>query len=340
MPRLKISHNPETGGLETSIEQEAPAALPERGDERNPSLVAAQLAPGRDELRPATQDLALAQNNEQHLALFGRSREVTDAENVLRNHSLNGSFLAHFERQFAEGRIRIGVIDDFGPNATHGRNVENRILSQMPENLRGMVEIVRYDVAGLDADGRARVIAQAAQDAKDKDLLALSVSGGINAYPVANIERLIGNRDLTQDTARDAYTALVRNNGTSQAVQNAMRDLNAASYSIPVVTPIWNNDSTTLPALLLGSDAGNGIITSIDRPAVNPGNYLYRATEIEGLADVRVPASPGNPNTSQSAPYFIGNLLRYAWEQHGPHPMPRPGPRPGANADLDGNGMG
>jgi hypothetical protein len=338
MPQLKISQGPQDGSPDLSVQsptdQTRAMAAPATLDSH--TLASASLGLQRGDTRQPGQDTRLPENGEQHLAVFGRSRDVTDAENTLGNHSLKGSFLAHFEKQFAEGKIRIGVIDDFGPNTTHGRNVEDRILSQMPENLRGMVEIVRYDVAGLDADGRARVIAQAAQDAKDKDLLALSVSGGINAYPVANIERLIGGRDLTQDTARDAYGALIRNNGTSEALQNAMRDLNAASYKIPVVTPIWNNDSTTLPALLLGSDSGNGIITSIDRPAVNPGGHLYKATEIDGLADVRVPGAPGNPNTSQSAPYFIGNLLRYAWEQHGPHPMPRPGPRPSANADLEG----
>jgi hypothetical protein len=260
-----------------------------------------------------------------------------DAQKTLENHSLNGSFVAHFEKQLQQGKIRIGVIDDFGPNSTHGTRVEERILSQMPQSLRDKVEIVRYDVAGLSGDERARVISQAANDAKDKNLLALSVSGGINAYPVGNIERLIGNRDLTQDTARAAYDALVKNNNTSPALQEAMRDLNQASGKIPVVTPVWNSNSTTLPALLLGSDSGNGIVTSIDKPGVNPGGRLYNATDIPGLVDVTTPGQFPNPNTSQSAPYFIGNLLRYGLEQyevrHPRVPTPQPGPSRGPRAD-------
>ena len=88
--------------------------------------------------------------------------------------------MAHFEKQLQQGKIRIGVSDYFGSNSTHGVRVEERILSQMPQELRGRVEIVRYDVAGLNGDDRARVISPAANDAKDKNLLALSVSGGIN----------------------------------------------------------------------------------------------------------------------------------------------------------------
>ena len=332
MQRMKISQNPDTGSLETSVESgaETPQA---------PSAVAAaSLGPQREDGRNIGNDLRLPEaGDDQRLALLGRGREVRDAEQTLRDHSLNGSFTAHFEQQLERGKIRIGVIDDFGPGTSHGRNVEERILSQMPQELRGKVEIVRYDVAGLNGDDRARVISQAANDAKDKNLLALSVSGGINAYPVGNIERLIGNRDLTQDTARESYDALIKNNNTSPALQQAMRDLNLASGKVPVVTPVWNNDTTTLPALLLGSHSGNGIVTSIDRPLIDPGGRLYNATQINGLVDVTLPGQFPNPNTSQSAPYFIGNLLRYGLEQyeqrHPRVPTPQPGPRPTPRAD-------
>ena len=329
MQRMKISQNPDTGNLETSVESSA--ETPQAAQ----TIAAASLAPQRDDSRNHSNDIRLPEaGDDQRLALFGRGRDTRDAEQTLRDHSLNGSFVAHFEQQLERGKIRIGVIDDFGPSTTHGRNVEERILSQMPQSLRDKVEIVRYDVAGLSGDDRARVISQAANDAKDKNLLALSVSGGINAYPVGNIERLIGNRDLTQDTARAAYDALIKNNNTSPALQEAMRDLNQASGKIPVVTPVWNNDTTTLPALLLGSRSGNGIVTSIDRPTVDPLGILYNATQIPGIVDVNVPSQPGNPNTSQSSPYFIGNLLRYGLEQYEErHPrVPTPQPGPARNA--------
>jgi hypothetical protein len=307
MQRMKITQNPATGGLDTVIETAEPPVTPVQ------TLAVAQTAtnPVGDRIR--SPDLAMPnQGNEQKLALSGRARDVADAEQTLKNHSLNGSFLAHFDLQLKQGKIRIGVIDDF--STSHARNVEQRILDQMPQGLRGKVEIVRYDVAGKDAEGRAQVIAKAAHDAQDKKLLALSVSGGISAYPVANIEKLIGGQDLTKDTARRGYDAVIRNNNTSPTLQNALSELNRASGKIPVVTPVWNDNNTTLPALLLGSNSGNGIITSIDRPAIDPGGKLYHATQIPDLVDVTVPGSFGNPNTSQSTPYFIGNLLRYGQE--------------------------
>jgi hypothetical protein len=311
MQRIKIHQNPETGSLETSVEANAEA--PQSAH----TIAAATHTPQREDSRNLNNDQRLPVAGDELLLASGtRSREVRDAEQTLKNHSLNGSYVAHFEQQLKQGKIRIGLIDDFGPNATHGRNVEERILSQMPQELRGKVEIVRYDVAGLGSDDRARVISQAARDAQDKKLLTLSVSGGISAYPVATIERLIGNRDLTKDTAREAYDAVIKNNNSSTAVQQAMRDLNAASGKIPVVTPVWNNDTITLPALLLGSKSGNGIITSIDRPAIDPGGKLYNATQIPGLVDVTVPGQFPNPNTSQSTPYFIGNMLRYGLEKY------------------------
>jgi hypothetical protein len=320
MQRIKISQNPETGTVDSMIEAVEPSQA--AASRVTQALAATTLGLNRSDdnhltpdSRPA-QDARQPERGELLLAASGRSREVTDAEQTLKNHSLNGSFVSHFGQQFNQKKIRIGLIDDFGPNETHGRNVEQRILAQMPQELRDKVEIVRYDVAGLNADDRARMISKAASDAQDKKLLALSVSGGISAYPVANIERLIGNRDLTKDNAREAYDAVIKNNNSSTALQQAMRDLNSASGKIPVVTPVWNNDSTTLPALLLGSKSGNGIVTSIDRPAVDPGGKLYNATQIPGLVDVTVPGQFPNPNTSQSTPYFIGNLLRYGLEKY------------------------
>lgn len=327
MPRLAIGPIPEMTGPEQASDStqtgvphpSEPAALSGAVVGEN-VLASAGLAVERSGLQAGVPPLGAPQRDEQTLAFFGRQqrpREVVDAENTLSAHHLRGSFTSHFELQLEQGRIRIGVIDDFGPDTTHGRNVERRILEQMPRELRGVVEIVRYDVAGLDDRGRAEVIAQAARDAQNKELLALSVSGGISAYPVTNIERLIGGRDLTKDTAREAYDALIRNNGTSPELQTAMRELNVATGKIPVVTPVWNNDTTTLPALLLGSHSSNGIITSIDRRANLPiGPRFYNATQIDELVDVTVPPQFPNPNTSQSAPFFIGNLLRYGLEQY------------------------
>jgi hypothetical protein len=326
MPQLKISQNPETGHLETSAQGDptpqgmatAPAQINDR------TLALANLGPQRDDSRQLGHDLPSPEKGEQLLALRGRSREVQDAEQTLRNHSLNGSFLGHFEQQLKQGKIRIGVIDDFSDKngRNHGVNVEQRILSQMPQELRSKVEIVRYDVQGMNELGKARMIALAAHEAQGKQLLALSVSGGINAYEVPKIEKLIGGRDLTKDTASDAYKNLVKNNNTIPELQNAMKQLNLASGKIPVITPVWNNDSTTLPALLLGSRQGNGIITSVD------GSNI--ATKIPGMVDVSVPGGFGNGYTSQSAPLFIGNMLRYGLEQYEQRyprvPTPQPGP--------------
>jgi hypothetical protein len=263
---------------------------------------------GRIGVNPATP------SDVQTIALAGRSRAVENAEATLQKHGLSGSFVSHFGFQLAQGKIQIGVIDDF-KNGTHGKNVVLRILENMPAELRGKVEIVRYDVGGLNAEQRAQVIMRAGQDAKDKKLLALSVSGGIDAYPVSTIERATG-QPLTKDTAASGFDALARTNRTSAATLDSFESLNAASSAIPVVTPVWNGGNTTMAALLLGGNSGNGIITSIDRPAADFQNRLYNATDIPNLVDVRVPAQPLNPNTSQSAPYFIANMLSYALERY------------------------
>jgi hypothetical protein len=274
---------------------------------------------GRLGVNPATA------SDVQTIALAGRSRAVENAESTLQNHGLNGSFVSHFGRQLEEGKIQIGVIDDF-KNGTHGRNVVLRILENMPAELRGKVEIVRYDVGGLNAEQRAEVINRAGQDAKDKKLLALSVSGGINAYPVSTIEQATG-QPLSKDTATAGFEALAKINRTSAATLESFESLNAASKAIPVVTPVWNGGNTTMAALLLGGNSGNGIITSIDRPAADIQNRLYNATDIPNLVDVRVPAQPLNPNTSQSAPYFIANMLSYALERYRERNPPVPTPR-------------
>lgn len=342
MQRLKIQQNPETGAIETSV---GPAETPAHSQAQTLDTRQSAQESGNDRRLSAGLDLdgrqrqELAQagvDGDQKLALFGRSRGSQEAEQTLTNHSLRGSFVALFEKQFKEGKIRVGVIDDFRPGETHGRNVEQRILDQMPQELRGKVEIVRYDVAGLTRDERAKVLLRAADDAQDKKIVALSVSGGINAYPVATIEKAIGGKDLTKDTARAGYDALVRINGLSPTEQESFKQLNLASGKIPVVTPVWNNDTTTMAALLLGSRSGNGIITSIDKPPVNPNGALYKATEIAGMVDVRVPGKVPNPNTSQSAPYFIGNMLGYALEEYKDKTAPRPNPQPGPRPRADG----
>ncbi len=344
--RLKIQQNPETGAIETGVEAGDAPATPNQTqtfDARQSNQDqggARQLIAGLDPEGRQRQDLAQAGGDaEQKLAMFGRSRGSQEAEQTLTNHSLRGSFVALFEKQYNEGKIRVGVIDDFRPGQTHGANVVQRILDQMPDELRSKVEIVRYDVAGLSKDERAKVLLRAADDAQDKRILALSVSGGMNAYPVTTIEKAIGGKDLTKETARAGYDALVKINGLSPTEQESFKQLNLASGKIPVVTPVWNNDTTTMAALLLGSKSGNGIVTSIDKPAVNPNGSLYKATEISGLVDVRVPGQFPNPNTSQSAPFFIGNMLGYALEEYkaknAPRPNPQPGPRPRADAGSD-----
>jgi hypothetical protein len=347
MQRLKISQNPETGAIETRHET-APETIPqtETDPQRNPeSLQLAAARPGlergddsRDRTPAVDQRLPVPA---QELALgLGRSRASQEAEQTLKNHNLHGSFVSHFGllMQRQDTKIRIGLIDDFSPGKTHGVNVEQRILGTVSESIRHRVEIVRYDVGGKNPEQIAKVIAQAGRDAQEKKMVALSVSGGINAYPVANIEKLIGNNDLTKENARQAYDALVKNNGTSPAMQDAYKQLNLASGKIPVVTPVWNNDTTTMAALLLGSKSGNGMITSIDKPAINPGGplpSLYNATEIPGLVDVRVPGAFPNPNTSQSTPYFIGNMINYALEKHPAVPNPQPGPKPTPRAAAE-----
>lgn len=322
MPSLSIGPS---GAPDSQDQRPLPPAAP-----GTQTLAAAGLERGVDPRQADTR----AQGDEMQLALLGRSRASQEAERTLKDHSLHGSFVSQFGQlmENPNAKIRIGVIDDF-QKGTHGTNVEQRILNTVDESIRHRVEIVRYDVGGKDAEGVARVIAQAGRDAQDKKMLALSVSGGINAYKLDNIEKLIGGNELTKDNARQAYDAVIKNNGTSPTLQDAFKQLNLASGRIPVVTPVWNNDTTTLPALLLGSKSGNGIVTSIDKPLLNPADGqkygdLYNGTEVPRMIDVRVPAAPGNPNTSQSAPYFIGNMINYALEKHPPRPNPQPGPRP------------
>jgi hypothetical protein len=304
----------------------ASQALPTHGTDRSlasPASLGTATNQSREQVWPGGGPTTASY--EQAIALVGRSRAVENAESTLQNHGLSGSFLSHFGRQLEQGKIQIGVIDDF-KNGTHGKNVVLRILENMPAELRGKVDIVRYDVGGLDAEQRAEVIIRASQDAKDKKLLALSVSGGINAYPVSTIEQAIG-QPLSKDTATSAFEALIRINRTSAAALESFESLNAASRAIPVVTPVWNGGNTTMAALLLGGNSGNGIITSIDRPVADIQNRLYNATDIPNLVDVRVPAQPFNPNTSQSAPYFIANMLSYALERHHERSRPIPTPR-------------
>lgn len=346
MQRLKITPQPETAGLESPAEGAKPAqpahpavAVDPRRDQDPTRVAAAPQREGDVRERGLRTDDRAPGGAQEYALEFGRSRASREAEQTLRNHNLHGSFVSHFgllmERQ--DTKIRIGLIDDFSPGKTHGLNVEQRILSTVDERIRDRVQIVRYDVGGKNPEEVAKVIAQAGRDAQEKKMLALSVSGGINAYPVPTIEKLIGNADLKKDNAREAYDALVKNNRTSPTLQDAFKQLNLASGKIPVVTPVWNNDTTTMPALLLGSRSGNGIVTSIDKPAINPGGplpSLYNATEIPGLVDVRVPGAFPNPNTSQSTPYFIGNMINYALEQHPPVPNPQPGPRPTPRADA------
>ncbi len=219
---------------------------------------------------------------------------------VLSDHNLQGSFTAHVEDQLSRtGKIRIAVVDDFSSGATHGTNVEARIRTNAPSYLRDRIEIVRYDVGGQDRAGVARVLQDAAQDAQNKEVVALSISGGLQAYGVDAIQGWIG-QPLNGSSADEAFSATAQRAGLTQGERDAWAEVADASRRIPVVTPVWNDGNTTLAALTAASS--NGIVTSIDQ------SQGSRATEVP-LFDIRLPAQAFNDHTSQSAPTFIGQAL-------------------------------
>ena len=219
---------------------------------------------------------------------------------VLANKQLAGSFIAHLKDQLQrDGTIRIAVVDDFSAGQTHGVNVETRILANVPDHLRDRVRIVRYDMGGKGQAGRAQVLQRVADAAQRKEVVAVSISGGLQAYPVERIERASG-QPLSKASAARAFDATARQSGMAGAERAAWAALAQASKRIPVVTPVWNDGNTTLAALMLAGS--NGIVTTIDP------SQASRATKTP-LADVRMPDPWKSGTTSQSAPTFIGQSL-------------------------------
>jgi hypothetical protein len=243
---------------------------------------------------------------------FGSSsleKRIDQALKTLEDHNLKGSFLAHVKDQLEKtGEIRIGVIDEFNkPNSTHGKNVMERIRATMPEYMKKYVKIIPFDVTGPNNEiGFKNAIAAA----KNKDIVALSVSGGIDAINIENLETRMGVVDINASNRQKAFwTAIpglekISNNNT---LDQTMMELSLASKRIPVVTPVWNNGYTTLPAIL-GAGKGGPIVTSIDEKYGNSSR-----TEAPGMVDFYAPVPAikelRNEFTSQSPPYFIGQIL-------------------------------
>jgi hypothetical protein len=225
---------------------------------------------------------------------------LTQVRQTLQQKNLEKSFASHANKQLREqGVIRIGVVDNYGPGETHGLNVEARIRANAPAKLQNKIQIVRYDVAGLDRDGVAKVLSRAAADASKKDLVALNIAGGVQPYSVDSIQQWI-SAELTSSNAGRAADEVSSRAKLTPAERNAWASLSSASYRIPVVTPVWNDGNTTLAALTLARS--NGIVTSIDTSSDS------QATEV-AIVDVRMPAQVGSKKTSQSAPTFIGQAL-------------------------------
>ncbi len=222
--------------------------------------------------------------------------EPEQARQVLENHNLQGSFNALVLKQLEEnGRVRIGIIDNFSPGETHGRNVEERLVASLPDYLRNRVDIVRYDVS----QGRHQAFQNAIQDARDKDIVALSVSGGLETVNLDGLEQSIGANEINSTNRAQAIeTALQRfsNRSDYQEIRQDMVGISSVSTVIPVVTPIWNDGNTTPAAL-----GRNVIVTSISGDGT-------RATQ-SPLVDIAIAPLPGNQFSSQSAPRVVGGLL-------------------------------
>lgn len=222
--------------------------------------------------------------------------EPEQARQVLENHNLQGTFNANVLKQLEEnGRVRIGIIDNFSPGETHGRNVEERLVASLPDYLRNRVDIVRYDVS----QGRHQAFQNAIQDARDKDIVALSVSGGLETVNLDGLEQSIGAKEINStNRAQSIETALQRfgNRSDYQEIRQDMVGISSVSTVIPVVTPIWNDGNTTPAAL-----GRNVIVTSISGDGT-------RATQ-SPLVDIAIAPLPGNQFSSQSAPRVVGGLL-------------------------------
>jgi len=226
-----------------------------------------------------------------------RSQDAAAAMRVLENRGLAESFLNDVRRQLEQsGKIRIGIIDGFkAEEASHGETVARRLIASAPEYLRDRIEIIRYDVSG-GREGSA--FANAAQAARNGDIVALSVSGGLRPISVDGLRRDLAPAGL--DSPQAFWLALQRFKDEPDYAERElnMQNLSLAGRRIPVVTPVWNEGFTTEAALLSGT-----IVTSIKK------KFGTKRTEAPELVEIEINPLPGSGHTSQSAPIFIGTLL-------------------------------
>lgn len=208
------------------------------------------------------------------------------------DHYLLRSFCAHVRKQLDDlGKIRVGIIDTFGPN-THGENVEDRLLYSVPKSLRDKIEICRFDVNHV---GRIGALTNGAWAAAEKSIVALSVSGGLIPYNAEQLRQEAGVASINSANRATVFEILLGTHPGDYA--NAMRQLSSASSVVPVVTPIWNDGNITAAAF-----GANTIVTSIR------GTNTAR-TEVPGLVDIYMNRTSVSRHTSQSAPMFIGQAL-------------------------------
>jgi hypothetical protein len=224
-----------------------------------------------------------------------------DAAKVLSNHNLKNSFVSHAELQLqTKGVIRVGVIDD--GSVSHSRNVIARIYASMPEHLKQHVEVVLYDTTqGRDQPGfnkdeaRERAFLAARNDAVNKDIVALSVSGGLEPIGLQKLARSIGASDLNANNRNQAFSAALEHFSYDPRIRREMLAVKEAASTIPVLTPILNDGNTSAAAL-----AGNVIVTSLRGDT--------RATQ-SSLPDYYLNPLPGNTFSSQGPPRMIGAML-------------------------------
>jgi hypothetical protein len=249
---------------------------------------------------------------------FPVENRLAGVRNVLKSKNLAGSFTAHVEHQLRNGgKIYIGVMDTFAKGETHGTNVEARIRANAPEYLRDRIVIVRYNTAGLNREQLGKLMQQMAGDASSKKIVALSVSGGLEAYGVNAIQTWTG-KPLNKSTAGQGFEATAQRAKLSATERAGWDALAKASRVVPIATAVWNNGTTTLAAMKLASS--NGVVATIDKGG--------EATEVP-LFDIRMPAQVGNKHSSQSPPTFIGQALgmfsKEAYLKTFPKEVPQPG---------------
>lgn len=211
-----------------------------------------------------------------------------DAAQVLEHHHLNRSFQSHCLNQLMhDGHITVGVIDD--GNSTHAQNVVQRLRASLPEEMRSQVQVKLYDTS----HGADQAFREALNDARDKNIVALSVSGGLQPINLQRLTSEIGATRIDAGNRDQAFATALKH--FDHHVQQQMQDVKEASRYIPVVTPIWNDGNITPAAL-----AGNVIVTSL--------RGQTHATPSE-LPDYFMEPLPGNGFSSQGPPRFIAAML-------------------------------